>query len=251
MRKSSEYKRIYILFIFSFVVVFQLFAQAVLVRNAELANINGNFKEAIKYYKTLIQENYKSDELFYNLANSYFKENDFGHAVLYYEKALKIAPNNEAVLKNLKIARKKIDSPIEEIPELIPIQFIKSISKFLSPNLWSVCALLSIILVLILIFFKWIREKKIKPIIIYSSLILTIFVSLYAIFSNIYAIDRSYAIILKGKISFVSPSQKSEILYDLLTGEKIKIIDSIDLWYEIELINKEKAWIQKGNIERI
>lgn len=249
--KKSNYIKISISIFFLYVTVFQFFAQNELIKNAEVSYKSGNYAESINSYKTLIQKNYKSEKIFYNLANAYFKINDLGNAVLYYEKALKSAPNDKDILINLKLVRKKIDSPIEAIPEFKPIKYIKSVSKILTPNGWAVLALLNIILVLILIFFKWIRGKKINSILLYSSLSMTILVIFFMFIANINANDKSYAIILHEKRAFLSPSDKSEFLYELPAGEKIKIIDSLDSWFEIELINKEKAWILTGNIERI
>lgn len=250
MKKINSIKTSIIILISS-ILVFQLYAQSELIKNAENSYKKGNYRESINYYKTLINKNYKSEKVYYNLANAYFKINDLGNAVLYYEKALKTAPNDKDVLKNLKVSRKKIDSPVEEIAEFVPIKILNSILKLLSPDNWAALALINIILVLILFFFKWIREKKIKLILLYTSLSLTIIIVIFMFISNIAANDNSFAVIFQEKRAFSYPSDKSEVLYEIPVGEKIKIIDSIDIWYEIELINKEKAWILKGNIERI
>ena len=249
--KKSNFIRISISVLLFYSSVFQIYAQTELIKNAEDSYKSGNYKKSINYYRTLIQKNYNSEEIFYNLANAYFKVNDLGNAVLYYEKALKYAPNDNDILRNLKLVRKIIDSPIEPVPEFKPLKYIKSVSKLLTPNEWAVLALLSIILVLILIFLIWIRGKKINSILLYSSLSLTILVIIFMFISNITANDNSYAIILLEKRAFLFPSDKSEVLYELPAGEKIKIIDSLDTLYEIELLNKEKAWISTGNIERI
>ncbi|MBK8663673.1 MAG: SH3 domain-containing protein [Ignavibacteriales bacterium] len=50
---------------------------------------------------------------------------------------------------------------------------------------------------------------------------------------------------------YPAPDRRSEILYDLTAGEKLKITDSLDKWYQVELINREKGWILKDNIEKI
>src|SRR5690349_2581074 len=45
----------------------------------------GNFKEAIAGYETLVRAREWSANLFYNLGNAYFRTQDFGHAILNYE----------------------------------------------------------------------------------------------------------------------------------------------------------------------
>src|SRR6266540_3346257 len=66
-----------------------VFAQS----DAEFAKANqdyaqNNFKEAISGYETLVRSGQWSANAFYNLGNAYFREGDFGRAILNYERAL-------------------------------------------------------------------------------------------------------------------------------------------------------------------
>src|SRR5690606_30727253 len=76
-----------------------------------------NFQEAIKLYQQLIEEKNNSPELYFNLANAYFQTKSNTEAVYYYEKALKLSPDDKSIETNLNCARKKLEDDITIIKE--------------------------------------------------------------------------------------------------------------------------------------
>src|SRR5437773_6191695 len=65
----------------------------------------GHFKEAIDGYETLVRSGQWSANLFYDLGNAYFRTDDFGHAILNYERALALERHHPEATANLQIAR--------------------------------------------------------------------------------------------------------------------------------------------------
>ena len=65
----------------------------------------GHFPAAIAGYKSLVQSRQWNPALFYDLGNAYFRNGDFGHAVLNYERALALDPAQPEARANLKLAR--------------------------------------------------------------------------------------------------------------------------------------------------
>ena len=62
---------------------------------ANTAYINGNFHSAAEVYEEILSRGVSSVKLYYNLANAYFKEDRIGKAILYYKRALRLAPGND------------------------------------------------------------------------------------------------------------------------------------------------------------
>lgn len=58
---------------------------------ANTAYINGNFHSAASLRRDSFPRG-KLVKLYYNLANAYFKEDRIGKAILYYKRALRLAP---------------------------------------------------------------------------------------------------------------------------------------------------------------
>lgn len=70
----------------------------------------GKFKEAIKYYKTIKNEDInKEAKRLHNLGNSYAKVNDFNNAIKTYEEALKFK-NDKETKENLETIKKHLQN---------------------------------------------------------------------------------------------------------------------------------------------
>ena len=67
---------------------------------ANTAYINSDYHRAIDAYRQLILRGYASDKLYYNLANAYFKVGRYGKAILYYNRALRLAPGDADIRYN-------------------------------------------------------------------------------------------------------------------------------------------------------
>jgi tetratricopeptide (TPR) repeat protein len=65
----------------------------------------GKFKEAIGGYEALVQSRQWSANLFYDLGNAYFRTQDFGRAILNYERALALDQRHPESGANLRVAR--------------------------------------------------------------------------------------------------------------------------------------------------
>src|SRR5260370_41186559 len=65
----------------------------------------GDFKAAIADYEELMRSGQDTPNLFYNLGNAYFRQNNFGRAILNYERALALDPHHPEAQANLRVAR--------------------------------------------------------------------------------------------------------------------------------------------------
>ncbi len=79
--------------------VYQLFARGNQLYEA------GEFEDAVDVYQESVDRGASSPELFYNLANAYYKSGDLGRTVLNYERSLRLAPRDEDARANLALVR--------------------------------------------------------------------------------------------------------------------------------------------------
>ena len=59
---------------------------------ANTAYVNGDYHAAAEIYEGILAQGLSSVKLYYNLANAYFKVGRYGKAILYYNRALRLAP---------------------------------------------------------------------------------------------------------------------------------------------------------------
>ena len=117
-------KKLFLLFIIGFSLLFKVNAQnpeELLTKANSLYNENA-FDSALVIYQNIIEDGYSSATLYYNIGNTYYKLRNYPLAVYYYEKSLKLEPNNEDTKHNIEIAKLFLTDKIEAVPEL----FIKT-----------------------------------------------------------------------------------------------------------------------------
>ena len=77
-----------------------------LFEQANILYTQGEFQQAAEQYAEIIAQDGISAPLLYNLANSYAATGQVGPAVLNYERALRVAPNDTDIQGNLDLVRK-------------------------------------------------------------------------------------------------------------------------------------------------
>ena len=68
----------------------------------------GALTDALPIYQSLLGKGFEGAALFYNLGNLYYRRGERGQAVLYYERALRLAPRDPDIAFNLSLARSHI-----------------------------------------------------------------------------------------------------------------------------------------------
>ena len=97
----------------------------------------GNYQEAISAYESILKGKKESCDLYFNLANSYYKLNKIAPAIYYYEKALLLNPTDEEVLNNLEFAQAMTIDDIKPVPEVGVSAWMKSFAGLLPYNTWA------------------------------------------------------------------------------------------------------------------
>ena len=77
-------KLLVLLFFNVFIVLGQ--DQGAAFENANSAYNAGQFEKAVMLYKEILESGQHSAELYYNLANSYYRLNQVGESIFYFEK---------------------------------------------------------------------------------------------------------------------------------------------------------------------
>ena len=112
---------------------------------ANTAYINGDYHLATEIYGEILDRGLSSVKLYYNLGNSCFKEGRLGESILYYRRALRLAPGNDDIRYNLGVAEARTKDNIERIPEFFLTQWARSVRHTMSCTAWSILSLLALV----------------------------------------------------------------------------------------------------------
>ena len=220
------------------------------------AYIEGNYEQAIEEYKAILDGGEYSMKLYYNLANAYFKTGAIGKSILYYNKALRIAPSQEDVRHNLAIAEAQTKDRISVIPEFFLNRWLRTLRNSMSCTAWSIASLVSFALLLVfaLLFLlaSRIRWRKAGFYGALCGFLLFLVTTSFAVSSRNDMLQHDEAIVMGTAISVKSsPDRSATDLFVLHEGTKVSVISEVDEWREITIADGKKGWVEVKNIEEI
>lgn len=230
--------------------------QQELINAADSAYSNKLFEDAIAMYEEVLDQNYESAELFYNLGNAYFNVNNLPAAILYYEKAKVLAPRDADIIFNLNIANSMIPDKIEAVPEIFYIRWWKSLRDNFNLHTWTLFSLTMFIFAVILAGFfflshsLWIRKFSFWA----GIIILLLSMTSFSITYTKYQIQSNHleAIVFDPTITIKSsPNQLGKDLFVIHEGTKVNILGEMRGWCNIKIANGSSGWLPEGSLKRI
>ncbi|MFA8449983.1 MAG: tetratricopeptide repeat protein [Bacteroidales bacterium] len=227
-----------------------------LLTRAQEAYNNGFYDNAIKNYSTIIDNGYSSTYLYYNLGNCYYKTTNYPHAILNYERAIKLDPNNKDAKINLQIVNTKIQDKIEIVPTFFLSRWWDNIVNLFPTDSWAIISVFVFIITLLFVaifLLSRIRALK-KSTFILGIIFLVLFILSISLGTSKYHKEKrqNYAIIMQPTITVKSsPTQNSVDLFVLHEGTKIQITENLNDWCEIRIENGSIGWIPKKSFTRI
>ena len=216
---------------------------------------DGKYQMAIDGYQDILNSGYESAELYYNLGNAYYKLNNIPESNFFYEKARSISPTDEDILVNLSYAQNLRIDKIEKLPITQTQNFKINILNLLSEKGWSVLLIiLAWIACVSFVLYLSVNNSGNKRIFFTQFIILMI--GLIVVFTINYEKKKlnneKFAIIYDKEIEVWSePNKISELKFILHEGTKVKQVDTIQDWVNIQLENGTLGWIQSSSIKTL
>ena len=220
----------------------------------------GEYAKSIELYERIVaqslSDNRESAEIYYNLGNAYFRNDDIAKAILNYERALLLKPGDSDIRHNLRFARTRIEDRIDTAGNLFFVNLFNTLQNRFTSNTWGAVGIISFLLLLTCIgVFLFTNSVLIKKVVFYTGIVL-LCVSLV---SNVFAfrqknriLRRDGGIIMSASASIMtSPDMNSKELFRLHKGTKVKLNRTDGNWYEIEIPNGSVGWTSKDNVEII
>ena len=221
------------------------------------AYTDGRWSECTESLKALESVGVVSPELYYNLGNAYFKSGDYPHAILYYERTLKISPSFEDARINLDFANSLIRDKIDAVPEFVLKSWARKVCYLMPSDFW---ALISIVLfaaaLALFLVFRLGASRGLRRTGFYCSIVALILSA--SSFGMAQWQRNSYlkadgAIVMKPVASVKSsPSRdSSKDLFVLHEGTKVTVLDTVGEWKNISLSDGRQGWIEESDMEMI
>ncbi len=234
----------------------------------------GDYAAAIEAYRRLADAGVADGDLYYNLGNAHYRNNELGEAVLFYQRSLRIQPRNGDAKENLELVRSQLRDK----------QFVRSENRLLRGVLWphnnlsvqemtvfvSISYLLLCILSIILIFGDSppvvaayrkvslvslgrliglsLRQDVLVAMAVAFVLLVTSGASLY----SKRAANRSEAVVLGEEVGvFSSPTEDATLQFKIHEGTMVNVRDRRDAWAKITLPGGMSGWVNAESVQSL
>lgn len=224
--------------------------------NANAAYNAGQFEKAVMLYKQILESGQHSAELYFNLGNSYYRLNQVGESIFYFEKAKQLQPFDEDINVNSSFAQNMAIDAVEVLPKSQVTQLKDSIIELFSQEGWAYfIVLLAWLLVLFWGLYLWNKIPFIKRTFFVSSLILGLLLigSLFvAVIKSANTADTTYGILFNKKMEvWAEPNSRAEVLFLLHEGTKVQMLDELQDWQKIRIANGSEGWIKNAKVRSL
>ncbi|NDY71296.1 hypothetical protein DO021_07025 [Desulfobacter hydrogenophilus] len=221
-----------------------VFVDAVRAYNA------GDYAAAAAQFESIANTRVNNPDLFYNIGNAYLKAKDLGRAILWYERAIKLAPSDPDLKFNLAHAQSLVKDKKEPKFSLSGILYFW---QGLVSLKWLQCASIT----LSFCFFIWATAQKARSRQIFSGIGIFIFL----IFAGItLAAGLEYnrinsdvkAVILAEQAGVRSGTmENATLLFDLHAGTQVRVLEKKDNYMKIRFAKDKVGWVACKNAEII
>ena len=214
---------------------------------------NNRYQLAIEEYNKLLLDGFEGTSLYYNLGNAHYRLGKVGYAILYYEKALKLSPNDEDVMHNLALAKLNLKDKVDTLPPFFIFNLWEGILAAFSVTGWTIIVYIIFILVLIVFvvyfFSRSVTEQRISFFTgIGLTVILLLTISLLIVKMNKEFNTKDGIIIETSVIVKSSPDYSSKDSFQIHEGLKVRIEDNVDDWVKIRLDDGKIGWITEKSL---
>lgn len=213
-----------------------------------------SYDSAALYYEQILASGFTNSAVYYNLGNSYFRLKKVGPALLAYEKAHRLSPNDPEIQANIKFAASaiidRVPAPEQTFFEAVLLRLHTLLS--LNIQLWLLFFLL---LVLAALFAAGLYvSPNARLWIIYLSCLLLLITAAIGTSAGvkIYNSERvQYAIVLTPSLDAKNEPNGSKVIFSVHEGTKFRVHKSVNGWSFVSLPTGLGGWVQSSSIGRI
>ncbi|MDB5103030.1 MAG: hypothetical protein JWP91_719 [Fibrobacteres bacterium] len=224
-------------------------------QQANAAYEKNDYAKAADLYRRALDEGVADSRLYFNYANSLFRLNQPGMAILYYEKARKLDPNDQDIAYNLRFVNANIvdKSPAPETNALTKAITFAHSAFSINEGLWITLGLFSLIFlsaILALYAGAAARGALITAMVLAALALLAMTPSLAIKIREQETLQ--YGIVLKPAVEmFSGPGENFQVLTQVHEGTKFEIVETRGDWVSVKLANGKGGFVRLSDLGKV
>ena len=223
--------------------------------HADSIYATGDHQTALNIY-TALAGSHASPALYYNLGNCHFKLGNKAQAVLWYERAHRLAPGDADINANLDLARAQVVDRVNAAPGIAlggwwsNFRAGTNVDQWAKRSLWLCLATFVLLAVLL-----WVQASVLHRVVVVAASVLgvcTLLALALAAYRTVELRNDKEAIVMVPKVDVRSePRDGGLAVFVLHEGTKLNVQQVRDGWCEVRLANGNVGWMKADALERI
>lgn len=212
---------------------------------------DGQYTEAIAAYNQALERGYTSGVLYLNMGNAYFRLDELGQAIRYYEKSRLLMPESQELLHSLGIARSRAVDQFSRVPRPAWVAWWDALAARTAGRWFFWPGLLAYALALGLLAHRVLRGSRnpwLRRLLAISALgALMLLGAAFA--ASIQSERRQRAVVLAQQTALRdAPTANAAVALTVHEGLLVEILGNAEPWVEVRLPNGARGWIDAGDL---
>ena len=210
----------------------------------------GHWQEAGDAWTQIASLGMGSAELYCNIGDALFRQNELAGAVLYYSRALKLDPSFKDARYNLEFVETRLQDNIEAVPEFFLKGIFRKLCYALSSDAWALVSLFCLagLLAMVLLYVLG-RSSASRRWGFFAGLALALCLLVSVLCGARQRHDsrlRDSAVIMRPVVSVKSAPGGSDNkdLFILHEGTTVRLLDEVGGWSNIRLADGREGWLR-------
>lgn len=215
-----------------------------------------DYAKALENYRAALNMGIESGNLYYNMGNTYLKLGKIGYAILFYEKAMRLIPQDGDLKSNMVYVKAFSPGSATVKPSGFGLvsAIIKSPFGDLNLNGVAIAAIaLYLISISVAILFL-VTPFLVKRLRIVFALLLIAFLWSSVVFGVRYyeeEILKKGVVVVKSAETKYEPVESSATYYKVQEGDEVTVLGTRDGWRHIRRQDGKPAWTVESAVEEI
>jgi tetratricopeptide (TPR) repeat protein len=208
---------------------------------------DGQYEAAAQEYEQLLRSGLESGNLYFNLANAYFKAGERGRAILNYERARRLMPGDPDLAANLSYAQSLTGADPCPLPLWRRLAFPLAHRMASSGLLWATTASYTLLFCALAAYRLWPRRPRW---ILYGVVTLGMCVVMTAtslgerLFTDEW--QRQAVVIASGDTpARFEPAESGTVHFVLKEGSLVSVNETRPGWLQVSRCDGRRGWVEK------
>ena len=222
--------------------------------NANQAYEKRDYVKAVEDYVAILDMGLESGPLYYNIGNGFLRLGKVGYAILCYEKAGRLMPQDSDLKANMAYARSlAAPSAVSAPEENVVLRSVKGLFADMSLTMIALAALVLYLAVIVMASFFILSPAARRFRLVFIFIILAVLASLVGFGVRFYDEQLLHhgVVVQKSVECKYEPIDKSTTYYKLQEGADVLILKTREGWRQIRRPDGKVGWVKKESVEGI